>query len=421
MDSDRQANATPAVAGRHSMDRGSMAMLSLGHCCADLCQTAVAALIPFLVADRGYSVGSASLLVLAVTISSSFMQPVFGHLSDRRSLIWTMPTGLILAAAGLALAGFSHDHATAFIAVLVGGIGIAAFHPEASRYARYASGPGRTAGMSIFAVGGNLGLALGPAFVVPAVLFAGIGAGMAIVACVPAIVGLAFLPALPRMNALRPIEHGAGRRDESHGRDQWQPFGCLSLVIAVRSTVDYGLITFVPLYYVRHLGLSKATGDTAITIMLLAGAVGTLLGGRLADRIGRRPVLLGAMGLLAPLLIAFHLSGATQATVLLALAGAMTVATYSVTVVMGQEMLPNHLGIASGVTLGLAIGFGGAAAALLGLLADSVGVGNVLWGIVFLPLGGLLLSLLLPISDAADAAHGASLAEAAAPASGEAA
>lgn len=393
-------------------------MLSLGHCCADLAQTAVAALIPFLVADRGYSVGSASLLVLAVTISSSFMQPLFGHVSDRRSLAWAMPAGLVLAGVGLALTGVSHDHTLTFLAVLVTGIGVAAYHPEASRYASYASGAGRVSGMSLFSVGGNLGLAAGPALLVPAVLLAGLGGGMAIVGCVPVIVGLAFLPALAGMSSLRPAEHARGRVRASV--DRWRPFSCLALLIAVRSTVDYGLITFVPLYYVRHLDLSKATGDTAITIMLLVGAVGTLLGGRIADRVGRRPVLLGAMALLAPLLIGFHLGGATQATVLLALAGAMTVATYSVTVVMGQEMLPNHLGVASGVTLGMAIGFGGVAAALLGLVADSVGVSAVLWGIALLPLAGLALSLLLPVAGTADARRDAPRAEASAvPAPGE--
>ena len=386
-------------------------MLAAGHCCADLAQTAVAALIPFLVADRGYSVGSASLLVLAVTLASSFMQPLFGHMSDRRSLAWAMPVGLIVAGAGLALAGQAHQHSMAFLAVLVGGVGIAAFHPEGSRYASYASGAGRTAGMSMFAVGGNIGLALGPALVVPAVALAGIGGGMAIVGCMPAIVGLAFVPALPRMNKLRPAEHHE-RHANAGLADHWRPFGLLSVVIAVRSTVDYGLITFVPLYYVRHLDLSKATGDTAITIMLLAGALGTLLGGRLADRIGRRPVLLGAMALLAPLLIAFHLGGPTPATVLLAFAGGVTVATYSVTVVMGQEMLPKHLGVASGVTLGMAIGFGGAAAALLGLVADSVGVSTVLWGIAVLPIAGLALSFLLPATGTGDARRDAAPAEA---------
>lgn len=220
------------------------------------------------------------------------------------------------------------------------------------------------------------------------------------------------------MSSLRSADDAPGRA--LGGQDRWRSFSCLSLLIAVRSTVDFGLITFVPLFYVRHLGLSKATGDTAITIMLLAGAVGTLVGGRLADRIGRRPVLIAAMGLLAPLLLAFHLSDPAAATVLLALAGAVTVATYSVTVVMGQELLPNHLGVASGVTLGLAIGFGGVAAALLGLLADTVGVSDVLWGIAVLPVAGLLITLLLPVAGAGHVPRGAPLPEASGvPASGE--
>jgi FSR family fosmidomycin resistance protein-like MFS transporter len=130
--------------------------------------------------------------------------------------------------------------------------------------------------------------------------------------------------------------------------------------------------------------------------MLAAGAAGTLIGGRAADRYGRRAVLVGSMAVLTPLIAAFLAAGPLLATVLLAMIGAAAISTFSVTVVMGQEYLPHRLGIASGVTLGLAIGLGGIAAALLGVLADAEGIRTVMWVVAGLPLLGLAITLTLP-------------------------
>jgi FSR family fosmidomycin resistance protein-like MFS transporter len=130
--------------------------------------------------------------------------------------------------------------------------------------------------------------------------------------------------------------------------------------------------------------------------MLVAGALGTLAGGRLVDRVGRRPVLLGSIALQLPLLVLFVLAGSAAAVALLALVGFVTIATFSVTVLMGQEYLPRRLGIASGVTLGLAIGLGGLAASALGVLADAAGLPAVMWTIAALPLPMLALTLSLP-------------------------
>ncbi len=158
----------------------------------------------------------------------------------------------------------------------------------------------------------------------------------------------------------------------------------------------FGLLTFVPLYYVSQLHTSKAAGNTALALMLVGGAVGTALGGPLADRVGRRRVVLSSLAVLPPLIFAFHASGQALATVLLVFTGAATVATFSVTVVMGQEYLPNRIGVASGVTLGLAIGLGGVGASLLGLVADRWGLDTTMYVVAFLPLIGLTGALFLP-------------------------
>jgi MFS transporter, FSR family, fosmidomycin resistance protein len=143
-----------------------LATLSFGHLATDACQGAVPALLPFLIAARGISVGQASLLVLAATLASSVLQPVFGVVSDRWSLPWLMPLGPLVAALGIAAVGFTTSFAQTFGVIVISGVGVAAYHPEASRYANYVSAGRKASGMSYFSVGGNAGFALGPALVV---------------------------------------------------------------------------------------------------------------------------------------------------------------------------------------------------------------------------------------------------------------
>jgi FSR family fosmidomycin resistance protein-like MFS transporter len=156
------------------VDRRAMATLSAGHMLTDIAQGAIPALLPFLIVERGLSYAAASALILAATISSSVIQPLFGHISDRRSLPWLMPLGPALGGIGVALIGIAPSYPWTFAAVLVSGIGVASFHPEASRFANYVSGARRASGMSLFSVGGNVGFALGPVVVTPLVLIFGL-------------------------------------------------------------------------------------------------------------------------------------------------------------------------------------------------------------------------------------------------------
>ncbi|MEW6637663.1 MAG: MFS transporter, partial [Actinomycetota bacterium] len=158
----------------------------------------------------------------------------------------------------------------------------------------------------------------------------------------------------------------------------------------------FGLIAFVASYYERVLGQPAALGNAALTTMLAGGAAGTLVMGPLADRFGRKTVLVASMFVLGPLLLAFVLSGPYVGMVLLTLVGAATVGTFGVTVVMGQEYLPGRIGLAAGVTMGLSIGLGGVGAPLFGLLADAGGLTATMLAIAALPVAGLLLSLTLP-------------------------
>jgi MFS transporter, FSR family, fosmidomycin resistance protein len=396
----REVDPRRGIAPRGDLDRRGLAALAAGHAAADLCQGSVPALIPFLIDRRGYSYAAAGALLLAVTVGSSIIQPLFGAVSDRLSLSWLMPVGVALAAVGIAGAGVTHTFALTAAVVAVGGVGVAAFHPEGARYANYASGTRRRGtGMSLFSVGGNAGFALGPVLVTPAVLALGLS-GTLLVAVPPAVAAVVLALALPRLRARRAAAASAAR-GAPPGPDRWGAFARLTGVISVRSGVYFGLQSFAPVWLIRHFGASTAAGNAALAGMLLAGAAGTLVGGRLVDRIGRRRVLLGTIVLQEPLLLGFVVApGGVVAAVLLAAIGFVTIMSFSVTVVMGQEYLPSRLGIASGVTLGFAIGVGGVAAALLGALADGAGLHAVMWVIAALPVAGVAIAATLPESAA---------------------
>ncbi len=379
------------------IDRRGLATLALAHASSDLCQGAVPALLPFLIEQRGYSYASATALVLTMTIASSVVQPIFGHAADRRATGALMPLGLVVGGAGIAVVGLCSGFGLTVAAVALSGLGVAAFHPEAARFASSLSGARSATGMGVFAVGGNAGFALGPLLVTPLVLGLGL-AGTVWLMALPAIASLLLVVETGRLRRLRAGQgHMAGVVPARPApRDQWAPFLVLAGVAAGRSGVYFGLQAFVAVFFIAHLGASTAEGNAALTVMVVAGALGTLVGGRLADRFGRRTILVSFLATLTPLLLLLLLAGTLTAFVLLALIGFFCVGNFTITVVLGQELLPGRVGVASGVTLGAAIGAGGLIAAALGVLADHVGLTAVMLTIAALPLPTLALALTLP-------------------------
>ena len=209
--------------------------------------------------------------------------------------------------------------------------------------------------------------------------------------------GLVLLYELPRLLSFHPEQSEAnGKSGVDDAPDRWWPFARMVAVVTVRSFVYFGLVTFVGAYYVGVLGTSPVLANTALSVMLFAGAVGTLVMGPLADRVGRKAVVAGSMLVLAPLIYAFTLAGPLPAMALLALVGAATIGTFGVTVVMGQEYLPGRIGVAAGITMGLSIGLGGVGAPFLGALADAYGLQTMMLAVAALPLLGLALALSLP-------------------------
>lgn len=378
------------------LDRGSIATLAGGHACVDLCQGAVPALLPFLIVERGLSLAAAAALITASTIGSSLVQPLFGLWSDRLGSPVLLPAGVAVGSVGLGVAGLVPSFGPLAAVLVFGGLGVAAFHPEGARYAGLASGRQRSRGMSYFAVGGNAGFALGPALVTPLVATLGLGATPLL-----ALPGLAVSVLLAaRLGRLRDLAGTAAPARVVPGAaqspDAWRPLSLLVGAAISRTTAFFALQAFVPVFLIRELGASTTTAGLALTTMLLAGALGTLVGGRWADRIGRRRLLVASMIPLVPLLVLLPQVGLPAAFVVLAGIGFAVDSPFSTTIVLGQDYLPRHAALSSGITYGLAIGLGGLAAAGLGALADATSTRTVLEGLPILALAAGLLAASLP-------------------------
>jgi FSR family fosmidomycin resistance protein-like MFS transporter len=377
--------------GPSGIDRPAMAALSGGHLAVDFASGSVPALIPFLT-DRfhlGYAL--AALLLLAATVSSSLVQPLFGLWSDRRGALWLIPAGAAVAAVGVGAAAVSPAYPVVVVLVLAGGLGVAAFHPEGARYAAYASGEKRAAGMTYFNLGGNAGYALGAFVTGQLVVWLGLGGALAAMAPVAlAAVGLARYA--PRLTQLRTAPRAAALQT---GEDDRAAMRLLAGVIALRSVAWFALLAFVPLWEVAQ-GHSKAEGNRLLFLMLLAGALGTLAIGAVADRIGLRRTLVLTQTAVGPLVIVFVWIGGIAGAVALMFVGVCVVGTFGVTMVLSHRYLPRHVGVASGLSVGLAMGIGGIAAVVLGAVADAVDLRLALTLCAAAPAIGVVYCLRLP-------------------------
>lgn len=365
-------------------------MMSVAHAIDDSYQGVVPALLPFFVADRNYSYAAVSGLTLASTLLSSVAQPAFGWWTDRRPRRWLIGAGILTAAAGVGAAGMFTSYAITWLVIAISGLGVAAFHPSAARAVRQAAGNSNRA-MSVFAVGGNVGFALGSLIATPVLLVVGLRGTVLLV--LPALVMVVIL--VLRLNST--LDGPAGGRRPSllpTGEDDWPAFVRLTAVVVVRAVVFFGLTSFLALYFIHGLHTSKAVGGAALSALLVAGGLGTLLGGWLADRVGRLATIRFGLALAIPAiagLVAFTSVPAAFAFAMLT--GVALFIPFSVFVMLGQDYLPNRIGTASGVTVGLAVSVGGLFSPLLGWLADSTSLRFVITVLIVLPAFALVLSL----------------------------
>ncbi|KUL38952.1 MFS transporter [Streptomyces sp. NRRL F-4489] len=379
--------------------------MAAGHACVDVHQGAVASLVPFFVAERAYSYAAASGIVLAASLLSSVAQPLFGAPTDRRALPWLLPVSTLLGGLGIALSGLSGAYAWTLAFVVVSGVGVAAYHPESARVARIA-GRGSHTAMGWFSLGGNLGFAAAP-LLVTAVVSSGALHRSPLLA-IPALAGSVLCLPVLRMVAAR------GTRAEELGGAS-TPFKCkvvdgdahqtwddrascvrLALAVVCRSIVFIGLITFIAFYVRQRTGGGPAAGTAALCVLYLGGAVGTVLGGSLANRWDRVTVVRRSYLLTVAAVAGVVCVPGPAVYLFVALASAGLYVPFSLQVTLGQDYLPSRMGTASGITLGLAVSVGGLASPLIGGLADATSLRTALTPLIALPAVSWLLLRTLP-------------------------
>ncbi|MGW6022508.1 MFS transporter [Streptomyces sp. NPDC055099] len=367
----------------------SISLLSAGHACVDLYQGAVASLVPFFVAERAYSYAAVSGIVLAASLLSSVAQPLFGILTDRRAMPWLLPASTLLGGLGIALSGVSGSYGLTLVCVAVSGVGVAAYHPESARVARLAS-QGSHRGMGWFSLGGNLGFAVAP-LLVTAVVAAG-GLRLTPLLVLPALVGAVLC--LPVLRALERQRQAAGDGADTvavAAKDDKASFVKLSLAVVCRSIVFIGLSTFISLLAKERMGGSTAAGTAALFVLYLGGAVGSVLGGALAERWGRVAVARWAYLLTAGCVAGVVFLPGPALYPCVALTSAGLYVPFSLQVTLGQDYLPSRVGTASGITLGLTVSIGGLASPLIGGLADATSLRTALAPLVLMPVLSWLL------------------------------
>lgn len=366
-------------------------MLSAGHACVDIYQGAVASLVPFFVAERSYSYAAISGIVLAASLLSSVAQPVFGVLTDRWAMPWLLPVSTILGGLGVALSGLSGSYDLTLAFVAVSGVGVAAYHPESARVARLVS-EGSHSSMGWFSLGGNLGFAAAP-LMVTAVVASG-GLRMSLVLVVPALVGSVLC--LPVLRALEERGHGGSRTAVATGTDDKVSFVKLSLAVVCRSIVFVGLSTFISLYAQQRLGGGTAAGTAALFVLYLGGAVGTVLGGSLANRWDRVAVARRAYLVTVAAVAGIVFIPGPAIYVFVALTSAGLYVPFSLQVTLGQDYLPTRVGTAGGITLGLTVSIGGLVSPLIGSVADAASLRLALTPLILMPALSWLLFRKLP-------------------------
>lgn len=381
-----------------------LALLGTGHAVTDVNQGVLPMMLAYLQPVFALSQFQVGLAMLVFNVSSSVIQPAFGIFSDRIRVPWLIPLGCLLAGLGMAFTGISPNYPLVLAAVLVSGLGIAAYHPEGSKFARFSSGANKATGMSVFSIGGNLGFSAGP--VLASFLFgiAGIGGSAGLLALNGAMALLLWI-SLGAVSATEKVfnEHNDPAKEAElkssfniKSKQVMIPLILLVLVVIIRSWVHFGMVTYLPQYYVNYLGQSQGLAAVLTTIFLFAGAVGTLVAGPAADRIGLRNVILISMGVMAPLMYLFTIAAGWLVMVLVAMLGFAVISTFAITVVFSHELLPYNVGLASGITMGFGIGMGGVGTTFLGWVADVWGLPMVFHVMIFLPLAALLLTLFLP-------------------------
>ena len=370
--------------------------ISLSHGLNDTIQALLPALFPVLKDTLHLSFEELGRITLCFFATSSVCQPIVGYITDRRPMPRSLAVGMGLMLVGLLSLAVAGTYGHVLLSAVIIGLGSAIFHPEASRVAYLAAGQRRGLAQSLFQLGGNAGSALGPLGVAAVVVSRGQGsvAWFSLVA----LLGLVVLWVvgnwqLRHLDRIRPKASAAAGREAGTGLSRGRVAGALT-VLAVLIFSKYVYMASMTNYYVFYLnhrfGMEVPSAQVCLFIFLASTAVGTMVGGPIGDRIGRKRVIWGSILGVAPFTLALPHVGVTGAVVLTVFIGIILASAFSAIVVYAQELVPGKVGMIAGLFFGFAFGIAGIAAAVLGRLADHTSIEHVFALCAWLPLLGLL-------------------------------
>jgi FSR family fosmidomycin resistance protein-like MFS transporter len=371
--------------------------ISVCHFLNDMMQSLLPAIYPILKGGFDLSFAQIGLLTLTYQITGSLLQPMIGLYTDRRPQPYSLPFGMGASLLGLVTLAFAPNYAALLAGGAMMGVGSSIFHPESSRIARLASGGAHGLAQSVFQVGGNFGSSLGPLlaafFILPR------GQSSLAWFALAAAVGIVIQAGMAHWyksngHARRPARRAPVRHPTlSHG----QVRRAMTVLIALIFSKYIYLASFTSyyvFYLMHHFGLPTQTAQVYLFVFLAAVATGTVIGGPVGDRIGRKKVIWCSILGVLPFTLALPYVGLTATIGLSALIGLVLASAFPAIVVYAQELLPGRVGMVSGLFFGLIFGVSGIGAAALGGLADHRGIDFVYRVCAFLPAIGLLTALL---------------------------
>ena len=373
-----------------------LAAISIGHLLNDTVQSLIPAIYPILKSSFHLDFSQIGLITLTYQLTASLLQPFVGLYTDRKPHPFSLPVGMLITLAGLITLAFASTYPMLILASSMVGMGSSIFHPESSRVARMASGGRHGLAQSLFQVGGNAGSAMGPLLAAYIVL----PHGQHSIAWV-SLATVAGIVLLTRVSFWY-REHPARKTQAKHSRaEEGVPRGRIVFAMAILISLifsKYFYLASISSYYTFYL-MSKfqlPVKDSQLYLFLFLGAaaVGTLIGGPVGDRIGRRPVIWASILGVLPFTMALPYANLFWTAVLTVIIGVTIASAFTAILVYAQELMPGNVGLVSGIFFGFAFGMGGIGAAVLGRVADHTSIGFVYHICSFLPAIGLLAAFL---------------------------
>lgn len=397
------SSAVPAAASSTTARRpvavGVLAAISSSHLVNDMMQSLILALYPIFKGQFQLSFAQIGLITLTYQLTASLFQPLIGLRTDRRPAPYSLPMGMTSTLCGLLLLAYAPNFATVLVAAMLVGIGSAVFHPESSRIARLASGGRHGLSQSVFQLGGNAGTAIGP--LLAAAVIAPNGQRSVAWFGGAALIGIGLLTYVGRWYQQHLAVSAATPKAGVAGSGPLLPRRTVAWVIAVLLVLIFskyfyiaGLSSYYTFYLMQKFHVSVQSAQLHLFGFLLASAAGTLIGGPVGDRIGRKPVIWVSILGVAPFALILPYANLEWTTLLTLVIGFVLSSAFSAILVYAQELMPHRIGTVSGLFFGSAFGMGGLGAAVLGVLADHTGIVWVYKAISFLPLLGMVAALL---------------------------